>query len=66
MRQRSNIFEWLKTIEKIRTYTTHGMDSQKELLAKPKMTKTIEAIARKVTIESASLLRKTEMKNDML
>ena len=42
------------------------MDSQKELLAKPKMTKTIEAIARKVTIESASLLRKTEMKNDML
>ena len=42
----------------------HGQP--KELLAKPKMTKTIEAIARKVTIESAGLLRKTEMKNDML
>ncbi|WJZ84559.1 hypothetical protein VitviT2T_004159 [Vitis vinifera] len=66
MRQRSHFFEWLKAVEKIRTYTTHGMDNQKELLAKSKMTKTIEAIARKVTIESAGLLRKTEMKNDML
>ena len=44
----------------------HGMDYQKELPAKLEMTKAIEAIAQKVTVEGVSLLREAYMKNDTL
>ena len=66
MRQRSHLFEWLKEAEKIKAYMAHGMDYQKKLSAKLEMTKAVEAIAQKVTVESASLLREACMKNDML
>lgn len=56
----------MKVIEKIRVYTTHGADCQKELSAKLEMTKSVEATAQKTTVEDVSLLRKVELKNDML
>lgn len=56
----------MKAVKKIRAYTTFGVDCQKELLAKLEMAKVVEATARNATVEGIGLLRKVEMKNDML
>lgn len=66
MRQRSHIFERLKVVEKIRAYTAHSADCQNELLTKLETTKTTETAAWKQVVEDASLLRKVQMKNDIL
>ena len=66
IRQFSHLFERLKATEKIGAYTAHGMDCQRELSTKLETTKAVEAATRKTTVESVNLLRKVEMKNDML
>uniref|UniRef100_F6HT27 Uncharacterized protein n=1 Tax=Vitis vinifera TaxID=29760 RepID=F6HT27_VITVI len=42
------------------------MYAMRELSAKLEMTKTVEVIARKAIVKGTGLLRKPEMKNDML
>lgn len=66
MRQHSRLFEQLKATEKIKAYMAHGSDYQKELLTKLEVAKAIEVATQKVTVKGMGLLRKTELKNDML
>ena len=65
MRQRSHLFEQLKTTEKIKVNPAHGMDCQRELSARLEMVKAADA-AWKAAFEGADPLRKAGMKNDML
>ena len=66
MRQRSHLFERLKAIEKIRPHTALGADYQNELSTKLEIAKATEAAAWKAIVKGTCLLRKTELKNDVL
>ena len=66
MRQRSHLFERLKATEKIRPHTALGADYQNELSTKLEIVKATEAAAWKAIVKGTCLLRKTELKNDVL
>ncbi|KAL6333891.1 hypothetical protein AAG906_039301 [Vitis piasezkii] len=66
MRQRSHLFERLKATEKIGAHMALGVNCQNELSAKLEMAKATEAAARKAIVKGTCLLRKTELKNDVL
>lgn len=55
MRHRSHIFKQLKATKKIRAYSAHDTDYQKELSTKLETSKASEAIARKAMIEGTGL-----------
>ena len=66
IRQHSHFFEQLMAAKKIRAYMAHGEDYQKKLSAKLEKIKAAEATTQKVVVEGTNLLRKAELKNDML